>query len=115
MKITIIKVTLSSGISSKTKEPFSMPRALALIPVELSNSTNYKVLGAGFSAYEYDVADNFIDDFITRFKTDFKGLPVVYDLDTQPRERGNHIILGFSEHTRSSASIPPVQPQPVKA
>jgi hypothetical protein len=114
MKLTIIKVTLSNGISSKTNQSFSMARALALIPVEITSSPNYQVRGAGYSTYEYDVSDSFIDDFVTRFKTDFKGSPVVYDLDTQPRERGNNIILGFSEQQRQQPSAVPPSPQPAK-
>lgn len=103
MKFNVIAVTHAVGVS-KTGSAFSIPRAVVLNRVEVVSGAKYSQSGAGFTPQEFDVADDFIVSFLTKFTADFKGVAVVYDLDVLPRERGNAVVLGFS----GSA---PVQPR----
>lgn len=114
MKVILIKATHSFG-TAKTGKPFVMASAVALIPVELVEGDKYTCRGGGHTPYVYDVADNFSEELAARFTKDLPsskdGLTVVYDLDTQPRERGNNIILGFIGQP-PKLQMPPIQVQP---
>jgi hypothetical protein len=122
MKVTLIKATHSFG-TAKTGKPFVMSSAVSLIPVELVEGDKYTCRGGGHTPYVYDVADNFAEELAARFAKDLPsskdGLTVTYDLDTQPRERGNNIILGFIEQPKqpyvkpSSESASASAPAPV--
>lgn len=105
MKYKMSSVTHATGLS-KTGSSFSMCRATVLVPVELANSPKYQCVGAGETEMQFDVADNFIEPLLAKFTADYKGQPVVYDLDVMPRERGNAIVIGFVGFS-SPASVQP--------
>jgi hypothetical protein len=105
MKYSVICASHSFGLSSKSGEPFSMPRMVVIQPLELVENKKFTCVGAGFTPVEFEIHEDFVGVMVKRFTEDFKGQAIVYDLDVMPRERSRALVVGFSGSAAMPASV----------
>lgn len=95
MKLLIASVFTMTGLAKATQAPYSMTRALALVPFEDVENKNYQLRGQGFSAVELSVVGGFANALQAHFDTAFKGMPLEMELKTSMDKQGRNIITGF--------------------
>ncbi|WP_019867563.1 hypothetical protein [Methylovulum miyakonense] len=96
MKTLVSAIFVNSGIAKASQKPYSMARAVVLNPFQPTDTANFQCHGVGLSAVELSVSDGFITAFQNQFNADFKGQPVLYDIDTVLDREGRNIIVGFA-------------------
>lgn len=95
MKLKVISVSKSTGISKKTEKPFEILTLSALGEFETANTENFQREGNGFSVIELPISNQFFPLLDSRMKEIFKDQPVEIDFETSINSRGT-IITGFS-------------------
>ena len=95
MKLKLLNVFQSQGISKKDGRPFSMHRATVLSDFEPVSSANYQREGVGFGVVEVGIADGFFPELEKHLAQHFKGQVLELDLRTTVGRRGEMTIAGF--------------------
>lgn len=101
MKLLIASVFTNTGIAKKTGNPYSMTRALALVPFEDIDNVNFQSHGHGYSAVEMGVSTVFAGEFQDKFKAAFKGLPVALDLKLSLDRDSRNVIVGWADNGKN--------------
>lgn len=102
-KYTVLSVSNREGISSKTNNPYKIPRAVVLTPFRQSSTQNWTLSGAGLVTVELTVADSFYQKFESKFKADFKGSPITYDFEVGMDSEGKNVLIEFEQTSSKPA------------
>jgi hypothetical protein len=97
MKLIVACVFTNSGIAKESQKPYSMTRAVVLVPFRDVENSNFQSRGEGFSSVEMSVDTNFSTSFQNQFHTSFKGVPIQMDLTTSLDRESKNIIVGFEK------------------
>lgn len=97
MKYIVASVQLSSGIAKASGNPYSIPRALVLVPFQGRDTQNYHLNGFGFSPVELTVSESFYPELEKYFQTNFKGLPIELDFQASLDSQGRNVLIGFEK------------------
>lgn len=95
MKLKLLNIFQSQGISKKDNRPFAMQRATILAEFEPVNAANYQRNGIGFGVVEIGIAETFYPELEKHVAQNFKGQLLELDLRTSVGRRGEVIIAGF--------------------
>lgn len=95
MKILVAAAFTNTGIAKASQQPYSMTRALVLMPFTDVENSNFQSRGQGFTAVELSVASSFATQFQNQFNSSFKGSPVQMELITSLDRDGRNVIVGL--------------------
>lgn len=96
MKMIVAAAFTNSGTAKGSGNPYSMTRAIVLMPFQNVDNTNFKSIGQGFSAVELSVSNDYSTQFLNLFNSSFKGSPVQMDLLTSLDREGRNVIVGIA-------------------
>ena len=99
MKVKLVNVFQSQGISKKDGRPFSMQRVTILSDFDTVSTQNYQRDGCGFGVVEVSVTDKFYPELERHVSQNFKGQLLELDLKTSLGRRGEMTICGFEGTT----------------
>lgn len=115
MKLSVINVYEMFGVSTKHEgkpREYNMKRLSAFQPYQNVQSDNMTRKGIGLAVLEVTVSDAFYPVLLSRFLSEFKGLPLTYDLENGLISRGRNtetIITGFSNEASNFQSTSEAQ------
>jgi len=96
MKVSnIVAITRARGVSKTTNNAYDMPRLITLKPFEAVDTGNYKLDGIGHIPHEYEVDPLFYPELEARFKKDYQGKPLTFDLDIAMNNKNVARFVGF--------------------
>lgn len=95
MKLLVASVFTNTGLAKTTKNPYSMTRALVLMPFTDIENSNFQSRGQGLTAVELAVNESFSTALLNQFGAAFKGLPIQMDLALTLDRDGRNVIIGF--------------------
>lgn len=102
MKCLIASVFTNSGIAKGSGNPYSMTRAVALVPFNGTETSNYQSRGVGFTAVEMSVNSNCATQIENEFNRLFDGTPVFMDLVTTLDRESRNVIMGLESSPESA-------------
>ncbi len=105
MRCLVSAVYMNSGTSSKTGQPFSLPRANVSVPFQGRESPNYQVRGVGLSSVEMTVSDAFYSGLLKEFQAGFNGMPLAMDFETSMDYEGKNVLVGFAKPVAQSSDL----------
>jgi hypothetical protein len=97
MKSIVACVFTNTGIAKASGNPYSMTRALVLVPFSGTETANFQSRGDGFKAVELSVSSAFAEPLHNHWLSTFKGQPVVLDLSLSMDSEGKNIVTGFEK------------------
>lgn len=92
----------NSGNAKGSGKPYSMTRAVVLVPFTIVSTANFQSTGNGFSAVEMSVDSNFATAFQNQFNASFKGSPIQMDLTTSMDRETRTVITGFETASKAA-------------
>jgi len=104
MKFIVASAFTNTGIAKVSQQPYSMTRALVLMPFTDVENSNFQSRGEGFSAVELSVASSFATQFQNQFNSSFKGSPVQMELITSLDREGRNVIVGLESPQNKTAA-----------
>ena len=96
-KYIVASVQISTGIAKTSGNPYSIPRALVLVPFQGRETQNYHLNGVGFTPVELTVSESFYSELEKHFSSNFKGLPLELDFLTSLDSQGRNLLTGFEK------------------
>jgi hypothetical protein len=101
-KFIVAAAFTNSGTAKASGKPYSMTRAIVLVPFENISNANFQSTGNGFSAVEMSVSSHFATNFQNQFNASFKGTPIQMDLATSMDRDTRTVITGFETSTKAA-------------
>jgi hypothetical protein len=95
MKLQVMQVFESSGISKKTGKPFTMFRAGVIVPLRDIETPTYQRRGSGFGVEELMIADSAYPEIKAWFDANLKAALYIEAEFSTSFDRGQTLILGF--------------------
>ncbi|HEY8034245.1 MAG TPA: hypothetical protein VIF37_01480 [Methylobacter sp.] len=101
-KFIVASAFTNSGNAKASGKPYSMTRALILVPFNNVSNANFQSVGNGFTAVEISVDSNFATSFQNQFNASYKGTPIQMDLSTSMDRETRTVITGFETATKAA-------------
>lgn len=108
-KYIVASVQISSGIAKASGNPYSIPRALVLVPFQSRETQNYHLKGSGFTPVELSVSESFYPELEKHFVMNFKGFPLELDFSTSLDSQGRNLLTGFEKTGSTAMSYSPAK------
>lgn len=101
-KYIVAAAFTNSGIAKASGNPYSMTRAVVLVPFTDVENSNFQSRGNGFNVVEMSVSNDFATAFQNQFNANFKGTPILMDLTTSMDRETRTIITGFETPAKAA-------------
>jgi len=95
MKYLIAAVFTNSGLAKNSGNPYSMTRAVVLMPFTDVDNAKFQSHGSGLSPVELSVDSSCSTQLQNHFNAQFKGFPLEIDVKTSLDREGRNIITGL--------------------